>query len=611
MIVSPIKHNTIMKNYIKILFAAAAVSLTFAACMDLEPLDPNKTQRTSENQDQIINGLYAKLYVSFVQTGQNGGGGNADIITNDEGYSGFYRTLCVLNEFPTDAGWWTWRGDDGCSEMLMISWTASNGFISKLYNRLNYGVTMSNHFLDLTEGTTDPEMIHKRAEVRFIRALNYYHLLDMFGNVPFTVTISTQNPEQIDRVSLYNWLVDEIENGHEGKTYNNHKTGQPLTSYKVTGDADHGFLQDLYDKDETTIYRATKPAANMLLARLYLNAEAYTGTAEWAKAEEAASRVIAKFPNPHPVYAQIFMGDNEKVAREEMVFVAAQDGVNIRSYAGSQYTIASCRNSKMNGCGSSDNNWGCWRSSPELVEKFGNFHGLTPAQIDALGGAYDEFDMPAIAGDDRAMFCAQNINPADSTINEKHFAGIVPDNGDGFDSCWAICKWTNLYSSEFDATLHPLNDGHAAPQHDSKFMDTDVPLMRTAEAYLTRAEARLRQGNIPDALDDINVIRGRAHTTLFTSADLTMDEMLDEWLREFYHEGRRRIDLIRFGQFVGPNVTRTWEGRGSTGTGKIKSFDTPDAWNTTVVPLDIHYTLYPIPETDVVANENVIQNKGY
>ena len=602
--------HTIMKKICNKIMMIAALALTFTACMDLEPIDPNKTQLTAENKDMIINGLYAKLYVSFVATGQQGGGGDADIITNDEGYSGFYRTLCVLNEFPTDAGWWTWRNDGGCSDLLMTSWTASNTFVSKLYNRLNYGVTMSNHFLDLTEGSNDAEMIHKRAEVRFIRAVNYYHLLDMFGSVPFTATISTANPEQIDRVSLYNWLIDEIENGHSGKTYINHKTGQPLTSYQVTGDADHGFLQDLYDRDETTIYRATKPAANMLLARLYLNAEVYTGTPEWAKAEEAASRVIAKFPTLHPVYAQIFMGDNEKVARDEMVFVAAQDGANIRSYAGSQYTIASCRNSKMNGCGSSDNNWGCWRSCPELIEKFGNFHGKTPAEIIALGSQYDEFDMPAVAGDDRAMFCAMNINPADGSDNIKGFAGLVPENGDGFDSCWAICKWTNLYSSEFDADLRPLDDGHNAPQHDPQFMDTDVPIMRAAEAYLTRAEARMRQGK-PEALDDINMVRGRAHTTLFTAADLTEDEMLDEWLREFYHEGRRRIDLIRFGEFVGPTASRTWEGRGATESNKIRSFNTPNAWNTTVVSIDAKFELYPIPETDIVANSNLVQNPGY
>lgn len=594
------------KNSIK-LFLAAALALTFAACMNLEPIDPNQTQITDENKTEVIEALYHKLYCAFVQTGQNGGGGNADIITDDEGYSGFYRTLCVLNEFPTDAGWWTWRGDAGCSDLLFVSWTASNPFVSKLYNRLNYGVTMSNLFLDLTEGSNDAEMIHKRAEVRFIRAVNYYHLLDMFGSVPFTVTVSSSNPEQIERVSLYNWLIDEIEGGHTGKEYINKKTGAALASYKVTGDADHGFLEDLYDREQTTIYRANKSAAYMLLARLYLNAEVYTGTPQWEKAEAAADKVIEKFPTLHPIYAQIFMGDNDVTSREEMVFLAACDGEHIRSYAGSQYTICSTRNVKMNACGTNNNSWGCWRSSPELINKFGIFQGKTPAEIIALGSAYDEFDMPGVVGDDRAMFSATNINPSDGTPNVKNFAGIVPDNGDGFDSCWAICKWTNLYSTEFDATLHPLNDGHASPRHDDQFCDADVPIMRSAEAYLTRAEARWRQGK--DGLADLNKVRERAHAAPL--AQITEDEMLDEWLREFYHEGRRRIDLIRFGQFVGPTATRHWEGRGATKTGDAKSYIDYNTWNTEVRSLDKKLELYPIPEGDVTANSNLVQNEGY
>ncbi len=592
-----------MKNNSIKLFLAASLALAFTACMNLEPIDPNSTQVTSENKEQVLNSLFAKLYCSFVQTGQ--GDGNMDVIADDEGYSGFYRTMCVLNEYPTDAGWWTWRNDAGTSDLLLISWTSANQFVSILYNRLNYGVTMANLYLDMTEGTTDPEMIHRRAEVRFIRAFNYYYLLDMFGNVPFTVKPSTANPEQIDRASLYEWLVDEIENGHTGKTYINHKTGEPLISYKVTGDADHGFLQDLNDKGATTIYRISKPAAYMLLARIYLNAEVYTGTPQWAKAEEAATKVIEDFPTLHPVYAQIFMGDNDKVAADEMVLLAACDGVEARTYAGSQYAISACRSNKMNPCGTSDNSWGCWRSSPELIAKFGNFQGKTPAEIEALGGAADEFDMPAIAGDDRAMFSASNINPADSTVNAKSFLGNVPASGSGFDDCWGICKWTNFYSTEFDATLHPLNDDHASPRHDSKYTDTDVPLMRAAEAFLTRAEARYRQ-NKSEALNDINTVRNRAHATPLPA--ITDDEMLDEWLREFYHEGRRRTDLIRWGQFVGEKATRHWEGRG--GEGK-KSFDSPDAWNTEAVSIDAHYALYPIPETEMVVNPNLVQNPGY
>ena len=178
-------------NKLSKIVGAVAMALAFTACMNLQPIDPNVVQMNDDNQQEIIDLLYNKLYVAFVQTGQQGQGGNdPDIVTDNEGYSGFFRTLCVLNEFPTDAGWWTWHNDAGCSDLLTICWTSTNPFVSKLYNRLNYAVTMSNHYLDLTEGVTDKEAVARRAEVRFIRALNYYHMLDMFGNGPFTVTLS-------------------------------------------------------------------------------------------------------------------------------------------------------------------------------------------------------------------------------------------------------------------------------------------------------------------------------------------------------------------------------------------------------------------------------------
>lgn len=597
---------------------AAFAALGLSACMNLEPIDPNVVQMNSENQQQIINLLYNKLYVAFIQTGQTGGGGDADIITDDEGYSGFFRTMCVLNEFPTDAGWWTWRNDAGCSDLLMMSWVPANPFVSKLYNRLNYAVTMANHYLDLTEGATDREAQARRAEVRFIRAYNYYCLLDMFGNVPFTVTISTANPEQIDRVSLYNWLVDELTTGHSGKTYNNKKTGKALESYKVTDDAKHGLIDDLYDKGETTIYRANKTAAKMLLARLYLNAGVYTGTPEWTKAEEVAKELMAAYPTLHKPYAEIFMGDNDKAAPEEMIFLAACDGGanGIRAYAGAQYVISSTRNNNMNYCGTGDNNWGCWRSSPELIKVF--FPGKTPAEIVALGGDKDEFDMPAVAGDDRAMFSARNDYTDATTgapaVNQKSFVGEAPASGEGFDNCWGICKWTNMYASEFEVVggyLHPKARpaDYINPQHDGFWCDADIPLMRASEAYMTYAEALYRQGKTGEALTVVNQVRARANAAALTA--LTDDELLDEWLREFYHEGRRRIDMIRFGQFAGPTVTRTWEGRSGNSQKAHLSFTSPSAWSTDVVSIDAKYNLYPIPHTDVVSNPNMVQNAGY
>ena len=174
------------------------------------------------------------------------------------------------------------------------------------------------------------------------------------------------------------------------------------------------------------------------------------------------------------------------------------------------------------------------------------------------------------AGDDRAMFFTGgegNDARAFSTEEKTTFtAGL------------GILKWSNLYS-----------DG--STPHDVTFPDTDVPLFRLAEAYLTRAEANYRLG-VADALNDINYIRSRAHAKPLQS--LKERDIIDEWCREFYFEGRRRSDLIRFGLFTSGNYVWDWKGGAYAGAG-----------------VNAMYNVYPIPFNELKSNENMHQNAGY
>ena len=122
----------------------------------------------------------------------------------------------------------------------------------------------------------------------------------------------------------------------------------------------------------------------------------------------------------------------------------------------------------------------------------------------------------------------------------------------------------------------------------------DIPFMRKAEAYLTYAEATLRAGGSQDeALKAVNELRARANTKLFTSIDL--NKVLDEKSREFFFEGHRRTDLIRYGYFGGSTDYRwDWKGGSASGT----SFDK-------------NYNLLPIPASDLNVNPNLVQNPGY
>ncbi len=530
--------------------ATAFVCLGLTSCvndLNTEPIDPNIKQTFDKDM------VFHKVYTGFSTSGQVGPNGDCDIIASDEGYSVFWRVNFWCNEFPTDAGWWIWgTSDPGCNNLLELKdITSENNFLSILYNRLMFNVALTNHFLDETEGMSDATTKQQRAEVRFVRALNYYYLMDFFANPPFKTTVKNiDNPTQIKRAELYKWIIGELE------------------------ECQPDMAEDIH------FYRAGQSAADMLLMRLYLNAEVYTGTADWANAEKYAKKIMDKYPLAEN-YAQLFMGDNDQNASaKEVVFMLPQDGIETQSYGGSSCMVSMTRSEKLINAipsGSTDK-WECWRATPELVMAF--------VDKDSIGkpnfiGSVEE--ITKAAGDDRAMFC----NKAGDF--EAGFEGTAEYGTGNFEKCWSILKWTGIYS-----------DG-VSWGHDDHYVDTDIPFMRAAEAYMTYAEALYRQGKVADALKTINNdIRARAHAEALT--ELNDQTLLAEWLREFYCEGRRRIDLVRFGQFAGAQATMHWEGRGgeksSVSGGKY-------------VTVDKHYNIYPIPHSDIVANKNLKQNDGY
>ena len=534
-----------MKHYLRLITVASALSVSLASCvqdLNTEPIDPKIIQ--TFNQDEVYYKIYAGLGTSGLKGPNGDNGDDTDIVTDNEGYSVFYRVLFVHEEFPTDAGWWIWN-DPGVPDLLECKWTAENSFTSMLYNRLEFNVTNCNHFLENTKDKTDAKSLQQRAEIRFLRALNYYYLMDLFGNPPFSTAVSVQKPSQKEggRPALYAWLVDELKAAEN----------------------------DLQERSAAGLYRVNKDAARLLLARLYLNAEVYTGTPAWSDAETYAKKITGAYALA-PNYAELFMGDNDvNSAAGEIIFSIPQDGNMIQSWGASTAIVCMTRGAGMQPWGSTDM-WECWRSTPELLNVFISKEDRAAANIKA-----NEKEMPALLGDDRALFCSYSTN-ATGEVFEATDAGGAGYGTGNFQKCWAIAKWTGVYS-----------DGSNGKH--TQFVDTDVPFFRAGEAFLTYAEALYRQGKTTEALDVLNSsIRSRAHAVALT--EINDDVLLDEWQREFYCEGRRRIDLIRFGQFVGHTATRKWEGHSKSSYNK-------------------KYLLYPIPNSDCVANPNLTQNDGF
>jgi hypothetical protein len=129
----------------------------------------------------------------------------------------------------------------------------------------------------------------------------------------------------------------------------------------------------------------------------------------------------------------------------------------------------------------------------------------------------------------------------------------------------------------------------------SAHVDIDFPLFRLADVYLMYAEASLRNGNSSEALQYVNRVRERGYgNTNFNFSSVTLQDILDERARELKWEGVRRTDLIRYGQFTGGSYVWPFKGGDPAGTATASFLN-----------------IFPLPTSDLVLNNNLIQNTGY
>ena len=532
-------------RYFKNIIPVAAVAFAVAglsSCtkdLDVTPIDPSKTMVPDEAA------LYTKCYANMAVQGQTGQGGDCDIDGLDGGTAGFVRQLFNANELTTDEAICAW-GDPGIPAFNRNEWDASHPMLKGFYYRLYTGIAYCNHYLEVCADVDAT----RQAEVRFLRAMYYYHLMDCFGNVPFATTLMSTPPPQIQRADLFKWIEDELLDVKD-----------KMLAPAVRKDTDDGYG------------RADQDAANLLLARMYLNAEVYTGTARWADAKTYAEKVIN---GPHKLwttgmngwsaYQMLFMGDNgSNGASQEAILPLLQDGVKTTAWCTTLFLMASTWKADMDTEKnySSSEFWAGNRARSQFVAKFFPNGDAPQATIQQTAKA---------AGDDRALFYGIDRELVVSTPTE-------------YTSGYSVGKYRNTYA------------GNGSP-HNSQFIDTDFFLMRSAEAYLIAAEAdaRINGGTTTTAgAGYVNAIRQRANTT--TLGSYSLDQILDERSRELYYEGFRRTDLIRYGYFGGDKSGQyLWEWKGGSQNG---------------ASLPEYRNLFALPAEDINANPNLTQNTGY
>ena len=554
---------------------ASMLCMGFVSCADelnIKSIDPQSTPTYT------VEGLLAKQYATLGLTGQKGPAGSADL-SCDEGESGFIRTIFNLQELMTDETAWAYQNDPDIAPITNLSWKSSNGRVNWAYQRLIFDITLYNQFITEQSGSLSEDKI---AEVRFLRALNYYYFLDLYRKAPFKLTFDDSLPTEKSGKDLYEWLDNEL------------TTIEPLMAEMGAYNNSQNFG------------RADRGAAYALHARLALNSEVYTDgqVKDYQKAIDYCDKILnnvgegeGKYnlcrakKNGYSGYQQLFMGDNDcnPEAMKEIIFPIRQDGLKARAYAGTTYLVAAATIAGMPYASTGDP-WKCFFARENMVEKFfPNKDIPMAAKEDIPENATQEkiiakdnekgistADVVAKAKDDRALLymgvggCetgkVRTINPGENITGPLNGASFV--------------KWSNLHA-----------DGTA--QHDQNYSDTDFPVFRLAEIYLTRAEAKYRLNGSQEGLADILEVQGRANRDLkATSVD--DQTLIDEWCREFYMEGRRRSDLVRFGLFSGSKYLWSFKGGVENGTG-----------------IPSYYDVYPIPYNEIKNNPNMTQNPKY
>ncbi len=487
-----------MYNNLKKVFFFFFASLILVSCsknLDLIPEDGRNTSESAFNDPSSYKAFLAKIYAGLSLSGQEGPAGQPDLEGLDEGFSNYVRLYWMMQELTTDEAVMGWN-DGTIRDLHGQNWTSGNEFIRTMYARIAYQVALCNEFLRQTtpdlldsRGVSSElraEIQNYRAEARFMRALSYWHFMDLYGNPPFVTendAIGAFLPPQIQRADLFNYVETELLEIEDSMI---------AAKQNEYGRADRGALWTL-------------------LAKVYLNSKVYTGTDRMVDALTYCNKVIGAGYSIAPIpYENLFLADNNSNgAQAESIFVVPFDGIRTKSFGGMTFLVHAPVGGDMDPALFGINGgWAGIRTTSTFVEQF-------PGEENSADG--------------RARFFTTN--------QSKEITNIA-----NFQDGYAVEKFKNI-----DVNGNPGSDPNDHPDTDfPMFRLADVYLMyaeavvkggggstATAVEYINQ----LRQRAYGNTDGNIGV------------SDLTLNFILAERSRELHWEAHRRTDLIRFDQF--------------------------------------------------------------
>lgn len=479
----------------------------------------------------------------------------------------------VYSSLTTDRFSYYWLSQELTTDAMIITANGGNWYDAgrwqqphlHTYNKDNrvitycwtYGFTVistCNRVLAIME--TAPESDQKNtsiAEIRCVRALALYWMMDTYGDIPLVTAFGEQAGERTPRADVFEYIENEL---------------TEVLPYLNT------------NVDQSSYGRPTKWMACALLAKLYLNAQIYTGTSRWNDVVTMCDNVITEATTNGTFaldadYLGMFDIDNGPQIKD-FIYAIPFDCNYIRYQYFARWWLHPLLRDKYELPYTPS---GSARTLPEYYAKFNDPTDLRN-QIWLTGKQYNNDGTPIMISTTKkgydSRYTGEDANDPITVQME-----LTPD-----------IEFRNLAKFDTGDDLVGRSVGYRCnkfyPDKNSTTRDqsNDFPVFRYADVLLMKAEAILRgasatQGQTPLSL--VNQIRSRAKATLFTSIDL--EELLDERARELTHEFWRRNDLIRFGKFE-------------------------DTWGVKT-DADVNHRIFPIPSTEIALNPLLGQNPGY
>lgn len=343
------------KTLVLLLAGMMIIAVSCFKDLDTIPLDKDViTSAVVYDNPAAYKQVLAKLYAGLALSGQQGPAGLPDISGIDEGFSTYLRQYWKAQELPTDEAVIAWN-DGNIQDFHQQDWDANNEFVTAMYNRIFYQISLCNEFLRETTpekvasrpGATDAlkaDIVKFRAEARFLRALSYWHALDLFRKPPFVdenSQVGSFFPPQASPDQLFAFIESEL------------KAIEP----------------DLAPARTNEYARADQACAWMLLSKLYLNGEVYVGRKYYRECAIYCEKVIGAGYTPDPDYRHLFLADNNTA--QGIIFPVAFDGEHSKTWGGMTFLAHAAVGGSMSAADFGlDGGWGGIRTTSAIVSKF-------------------------------------------------------------------------------------------------------------------------------------------------------------------------------------------------------------------------------------------------